>query len=126
MPPSQTLTTEVLTEPHATIVRLKGEARLLVDTLERDLQRVMLARPALVLMDLSGFSFCSSLGMGALVSFRRGLVQRGGKVVLCALQPGVLEAFKRARLHDLFQISPTVEDAAALATPAPAPAPPVA
>jgi len=90
--------------PHATTVKLRGEARLLVDSLERDLGRAMLGKPKLVILDLSELSFCSSLGMGIMVSFRRGLVHHGGRVVFCALQPLVLESFQRARLHDIFEI----------------------
>jgi len=115
MPLQQTLFTEIEVQPQATIVRLKGEARLLVDNLERDLARAMLSRPSLVVLDMSQLSFCSSLGMGAMVSFRRGLIHHGGRVVLCALQPLVLESFQRARLHDLFEIRGSMDEIPAVA-----------
>jgi anti-anti-sigma factor len=107
---NSTLVTQVISAtPEATLVRITGEARLVVDSMERELMRVMLGRPKLVVLDMSGFTFCSSLGMGILVSFRRGVVQTGGRIVLCAMPPDVLESFRRARLHDLFEICDSLQ-----------------
>ena len=72
--------------------------------------RVMLSRPKLVVLEMSGFSFCSSLGMGVLVSFRRGIVHAGGRIVLCAMRPDVLDSFRRAKLHDLFEVCDSLQN----------------
>jgi anti-anti-sigma regulatory factor len=57
-----------------------------------------------VTLDLSGLTSISSLAMGVLVSYRRGVVRAGGRVVLAeGLQPAVREALARAELFDLFE-----------------------
>jgi anti-anti-sigma factor len=60
-------------------------------------------RPALVTLDLSGLSSLSSLAMGVLVAFCRGVVRAGSRVRLAAaLQPPVREALARAEVLVLF------------------------
>jgi anti-anti-sigma factor len=66
-------------------------------------------RPAVATLDLSELRFLSSLAMGVLVAYRRGVARAGGRVRLAAgLQPAVKEALTRAELLDLFE---TTEDA---------------
>jgi anti-anti-sigma factor len=86
------------------IVRIAGEANLgQVDELTAALLCVSARRPKSVALDLSGLSFVSSLAMGVLVTFRRGVVRAGGRVRLAdTLQGSVREALVRAELLALF------------------------
>jgi anti-anti-sigma factor len=90
--------------PAEVIVRVAGEVRLgQVDELAAALLCLSARRPALVTLDLSGLSFISSLAMGVLVTFRRGVVRAGGRVRLAdTLQGSVREALVRAELLALF------------------------
>jgi anti-anti-sigma factor len=87
------------------VVRVKGEAKVefagaLLDGLLSPAAR----RPAVVTLDLRGLRSISSLAMGVLVAYRRGVVCAGGRVRLVdQLQPAVREAMARAELLDLFE-----------------------
>jgi len=90
--------------PGEVIVRIGGEAG--VDQ-TRELATALLGlsarRPVLVTLDLGGLRFISSLAMGILVAFRRGVVRATGRVHLMAnLHDSVCEALARADLLDLF------------------------
>jgi hypothetical protein len=75
-----------------------------VDALLNGLLIPTALRPAVVTLDLSELRCISSLAMGALVTYRRGVVRTGGRVRLAGeLQPAVREALARAELLDLFQ-----------------------
>ena len=75
------------------------------------LMRLVARRPPLVVVDLSGVTFLSSLAMGALVGFRRDLGRWGGRVKLAAIPPMIYESLKTSRLDMLFEVCATVEEA---------------
>jgi anti-anti-sigma factor len=85
-------------------IRVKGEPReefagALLDGLLAPTE----CRPALVSLDLSELRFMSSLALGVLAGFRRGVVRAGGRVRLVGeVQPAVGEALSRAGLLGLF------------------------
>jgi anti-anti-sigma factor len=87
------------------VIRLKGEARVeyagaLTDGLLSHVSR----RPALVTLDLSELRSISSLAMGVLAGFCRGVIRACGRVCLAeGLQPAVREALTRAELTALFE-----------------------
>jgi anti-anti-sigma factor len=87
------------------VVRLRGEAGVAeAGALEASLLRLVARRPARVTFDLSELLFLSSLAMGVLTAFRRGVVRAGGEVRLApALQPRVCEALDRAGLMGVFE-----------------------
>src|SRR5262245_22643151 len=91
--------------PDEMIIRVKGEARVeFAGTLLSGLLTPSAHRRAVVTLDLSGLRSISSLAMGALVAYRRGVVRSGGQVRLAEeLQPAVKEALARAELLDLFE-----------------------
>lgn len=94
--------------PHHTLIRLAGEAGFAsADLLDQQLRRIAETRPNSVVFDLTELIFISSLGMGALVSFRNHTVQHGGRVRLAAMQPLVADAIHRANLTELFEVHPT-------------------
>jgi anti-anti-sigma factor len=92
------------------VIRVKGEAGVESTAALRDSLLVSAGlRPDLVTLDLSELRSISSLAMGVLVTFRRGVVRTGGRVHLAEeLQPAVHEALARAELFDLFE---TITDA---------------
>jgi hypothetical protein len=106
------------------LIRVKGEARVdCVGVLLAGLLAPSALRPAIVTLDLSELRCLSSLAMGALVAYRRGVVRTGGRVRLAEqLQPGVREALARAELFDLFEpdTGNAVPAASRQAVPAPA------
>lgn len=87
------------------VIRLKGEARVeFAGALMDGLLSSTAHRPAVVTLDLSDLRSISSLAMGVLAGFRRGVVRAGGRVRLAeVLQPAVREALTRAELLTLFE-----------------------
>jgi anti-anti-sigma factor len=88
------------------VIRLKGVAAVNEsEALLADLLALTSCRASLVTLDLSDLRFISSLAMGVLVTYRRGVVRRGGCVVLAEdLQPAVREALERAEVMSLFTV----------------------
>jgi anti-anti-sigma factor len=98
--------------PHGTIIKIGGEVTVEeVDEMERQLQ-AMVERPAPVyVLDLSGLSFAASLAIGALLRFRNQAISTGARVALADVQPMINDSFRRAQLHRVFSIYPTVDEA---------------
>ena len=63
-----------------------------------------------LVIDLSKVEYISSAGLRVLLSTAKRLTSSAGKLVLCGLQPYVLEVFDVAGFTSIFQIKP---DAAA-------------
>jgi anti-anti-sigma factor len=86
-------------------IRVRGEAGFReARVLEAGLRQPAAARPPRVTLDLTNLRFLSSLAMGVLVAFRRGVVRAGGQVRLAPdMHPAVREALDRAGLADLFE-----------------------
>ena len=100
--------------PNHVVAQIIGEAGVAdVDALELQLRKVAASRSPLVVLDLSQLRFISSLGMGILVAFRKGIVRENHKMRVAGMQPMVAEAFAHARLGDVFESYPTVEAAVA-------------
>ena len=93
------------------IVAVKGEAVVDLEPLVSALQTVGSRKPASVVIDLSQLSFMSSLAMGVILAFRRNILAHGGKVRVAAVQPMVLDSFKRARLDKVFDLADSLEAA---------------
>ncbi|MCG3178088.1 MAG: hypothetical protein BIFFINMI_00411 [Phycisphaerae bacterium] len=98
------------------VARISGDAGLAgVDALARHLLRLSARRDKLVVLDMAGLKFMSSLAMGRLVEFHRGVVRNGGAARYACVQPLVRQALERARLTDLIELYDTVESASAVA-----------
>lgn len=96
----------------ALLISLKGDAGMAsIDVLEPELSKICERKPSLAVLDMTGLTFISSMGMGSLVSFQRGVQRCGGKVRIAGLQPMLAEVFRRARLHDVFEIHDSVDEA---------------
>jgi anti-sigma B factor antagonist len=78
---------------------------------KRDMTPVIEAHPKLVL-DLSRLRFVDSSGLGAFISCLRKLNARGGDLKLCGMSTQVRGVFELVRMHRVFDIYPTGEEAA--------------
>ena len=90
--------------PHFLRVAIGGEASFdQAEVFSAQLLRLPLEAYSLVVLDLAELTFLSSLAMGALVEYRRGLLRRGVEVRLANVQAQVWLALELARLGTLFQ-----------------------
>jgi anti-anti-sigma factor len=90
--------------PHFLIVAIRGEASFdQAEVISAQLPRIPLDAYSLVVLDLAGLTFLSSLAMGALVEYRRGLGRRGVEVRLATVQAPVWQALEAAGLWKLFK-----------------------
>ena len=99
--------------PHGTVVKIAGEISVEeADELERLLQALSGSKGgSAFVLDLSDLTFAASLAIGCLLRFRSAVVAAGGRVALAEMQPMVNESLRRAHLHRVFQIYPTVAEA---------------
>lgn len=96
----------------ALVISLIGEAGMgSIAELESSLAKAAAAKPALVIFDLAGLTFLSSLGIGAFVTFHRSVVRGGGHVILGGPRATVMAAMEYARLDKFFEIYRSVEEA---------------
>jgi anti-sigma B factor antagonist len=64
-----------------------------------------------LVIDLTAVRFIDSSGLGALVSGFKNASAREGSLKLCCLQPQVRSMFELTRLHRVFEIFSTLEEA---------------
>ncbi|HYE17538.1 MAG TPA: STAS domain-containing protein [Tepidisphaeraceae bacterium] len=69
--------------------------------------------PEIVVVDLGGATYLSSIGMGALLRFANRLGDIGAKLRLAAVPPMVHSLLQRCRLDTAFDIRGTVAEAVA-------------
>ena len=90
--------------PHFLCVAIKGEASFdQAEVISAQLLSIPLDAYTLVVLDLAGLTFLSSLAMGALIEYRRGLWRRGIEVRLANVQAQVWLALESAGLAPLFE-----------------------
>jgi anti-sigma B factor antagonist len=65
-----------------------------------------------IVIDLHEVRFVDSSGLGALVSGFKNASARNGNLKLSGLQPQVKSMFELTRLHRVFEIFPTAQEAA--------------
>ena len=89
--------------PQWLTVAIPGEGSFdQAEVISAQLLRLSLDGYSLVVFDLAGLTFLSSLAMGALVGYRRGLCRRGVEVRLANVQAQVWLALESAGLGTLF------------------------
>ncbi len=64
-----------------------------------------------LVIDLSAVRFVDSSGLGALVSGFKNASARDGSLKLCSLQPQVRSMFELTRLHRVFEIFASMDEA---------------
>ncbi len=78
--------------------------------LKRDIAPVLEANTKLVL-DLSRLRFVDSSGLGTFISCLRKLNAKGGDLKLCGMSKQVRAVFELVRMHRIFEIYETKEEA---------------
>ncbi len=68
-------------------------------------------RPAHIVVDLTGVTYVDSSGLAALIQGMQNVEEYGGKFAIAGLQDDVRPIFEIARLDQVFQIFPTVDEA---------------
>jgi anti-anti-sigma factor len=76
--------------------------------LERELKKVLDAKPKRVELDLSKTEYVSSWGLGVLMSLRTGVTNQGGTFRITAIRKDVLSTMRYASLHQIFEVEPGV------------------
>jgi anti-anti-sigma factor len=103
------------TTGEALVARIQGEAGVANSpTLERELTRIIARHPKLLVLDVSGMTFISSLAMSYLVHLNRGVKSHGGAVRVAGASPTIITALKRCKLDELFQFFDTPDAAIAV------------
>jgi len=82
--------------------------------LKIELQRLFEGGNTAILVDLKNVRFIDSSGLGALVSGFKNATSNQGTLKLSSLQPQVKSMFELTRLHRVFEIFPTIDDALAM------------
>ena len=77
---------------------------------KRGVAPILLANMKVVL-DLSHLRFVDSSGLGAMLSCLRQLTAKGGDLKLCGMSQQVRSLFELVRMHRIFDIQRTREDA---------------
>ena len=102
--PERKMAFHVERRPHFLLVAIKGEASFdQAEVFSAQLLRLPLEAYSLVVLDLAELTFLSSLAMGALVEYRRGLGRRGVEVRLANVPAQVWLALESAGLGKLFE-----------------------
>lgn len=76
-----------------------------VDQIETPFHTAVAARGRSAIVDFSGVSFLSSMGVRMLLTAARNLARRGARLVLQAPQPLVLESIRHAALEELIPVA---------------------
>jgi anti-anti-sigma factor len=102
--PECKLAFQVECRSHFLLVAIKGEASFdQAEVFSAQLLRIPLEGYSLVVLDLAELTFLSSLAMGALIDYRRGLGRRGVEVRLANVPAQVWLALESAGLGKLFE-----------------------
>ena len=64
-----------------------------------------------IILDLDKLEYISSSGLRVILKTLKQLDERGGKLLLCGLNDHIMEIFKVSGFTELFQITPTREEA---------------
>ena len=109
------LTCELDPRDDVLLARIVGHADLTqLPRLQKFLADVEAKKAPLVVLDLSGLQFMSSVGLGALVWLRRSCEARRATLRLACLSPTMLQLFKASALDKGFNLYPTLEKATGL------------
>ncbi|TDD88840.1 STAS domain-containing protein [Actinomadura rubrisoli] len=95
--------------PEHTLVAVHGELDIATAPFLRERLHTVLEDPGpLVVLDLSGVTFCDASGLALLVGARRRAQSRGAAVVLAAPRPHLEKMLHVTGLHRAFTIRSTV------------------
>lgn len=64
-----------------------------------------------VVLDFTAVGHMSSSALGMLITLHKRIREKQGQLRLCGIQPGIYEIFTITRLNEIFQITPTRQEA---------------
>ncbi|PUE35640.1 STAS domain-containing protein [Limnohabitans sp. Jir72] len=105
---------EIEVKDHRQIQVLKPVVKALDasnSTLFKDLVRPRLVAGTAILLDLEHVNFMDSSGLGVLVWLLREVETQNGQVKLCCVNKPVQLLLEMVRMHRVFEIEPSVEQA---------------
>jgi anti-anti-sigma factor len=102
----------VLSRPAFTIARLEGDLDIAtIPALRERLLSVLGPGVRLLIIDLSGVSFCGAAALALLIGTQRGATARGSTVRLAAPRPQMVKLLRITGLDRTFAICATLDDA---------------
>ncbi len=102
-----------------TVIAVRGELDIATTASLRDRILIMLKdTTSLVIVDLSGVTFCDASGLALLVGIRRRAALHGLTVTLAAPRPNVAKLLRVTGLNRAFTVHPTLTSALLDRTPA--------
>jgi anti-anti-sigma factor len=102
-----------------TVIAVRGELDIATTASLRDRILIMLKdTTSLVIVDLSGVTFCDASGLALLVGTRRRAALHGLTVTLAAPRPNVAKLLRVTGLNRAFTVHPTLTSALLDRTPA--------
>ena len=103
-----------LRKKHPNVLPLEGEIDLHVSpTIAAAFAKMLEKKPKTLVVDLSRVSYIDSSGLAALIGAMQNVQEYGGKFAVAGMQESVKHIFDIARLDQVFQIFPTVDEALA-------------
>jgi anti-anti-sigma factor len=114
LPPAEA-SLSVLSQPSFTIARLQGELDIAtVPPLRERLLGVFSSGMRLLIIDLSGVSFCDVTALAALISTQHRARERGITFRLAAPRPQMAKLLRITGLDESFTVCATLDDALSL------------
>ncbi len=107
---------DIRVEPRdrCTVVRLTGSANMVMcDRLRDQLVKLVSEESPHLVLDIAGLEFISSLGLGGIIAAHLRCRRLGGRLLLVAPQPAILDVLNVTKLNLLLPVHPTVDDAIA-------------
>jgi len=108
------INTEILDEGQVAAISFRGDnldasnAKLFKDAVQP-----LLESHQTIMFDMSGLNFVDSTGLGSLLSCLRTMNNKEGQLILFAMNKPVQALFELVRMHRIFSIYATKEDALA-------------
>lgn len=108
---------QLMTEEHGEIIKIVVQEERMdahnSGSLKEEMLQLFDDGKCNLVIDLSSVRFVDSSGLGALVSGFKNASARDGSLKLCCLQPQVRSMFELTRLHRVFEIFTSAEEALA-------------
>lgn len=99
----------VLRSPGHTVVKLRGELDIAATPhLRQRLAALLSPAPPLLVLDLSGVSFCDASGLALLIGLRRRAAPLGTDLVLVGLRPYLVRVLHASGLDRALTVRPTL------------------
>jgi anti-anti-sigma factor len=105
---------DVIAKPNGFVVAISGRAGgPECEALEEQFNKLVGLKPSLIVLDMNGLEYISSMGLSALIRLHRNMKETGGKVRMAAVPPVVLTLLQAAKLDNLIPIFMSTDQALA-------------